>query len=171
MGAAITLPLRVPVGNNQTAVTVKPMIAAGSFLQISGDKLQTDRVPFSFDIPIWDAYIYSIGVVSTLDLEDKRILKGVLKATVQNLGQTPFPGEVEGHFAVRQPADGPRILIASGKSMNRNMQILAGSEIRAPIKGKTFVESGLTLLCPDGSYGSLSDGNVENNTRMLESRG
>lgn len=168
-GGAITLPLRIRVGNNQTSVTVKPMITAGSFLQIAGDKLQTDRVPFNFDIPIWDLYTQSVAVVSAPSLEDKSVLKAALKANIVNLGQAPLPGPTSGNFSVRQRMDGPRLLTASGVSYGSPSPVLAGGEVRALIKGKTFVESSVQLLCPDGSAGDLSDGNVENNTRVLQS--
>lgn len=168
-GAAITLPLRVPVGNNQTAVTVKPMIMAGSFLQISGDnRLQTERVPYSFDIPIWDAYTQSVGVASGPERDNKNIITAALVATIVNLGNSPFPGEISGSFSVRQPRDGPRVVTASGKSLNGTGFIAAGGEVRARIKGDIFVESSIVLLCPDGSSGSLADGNIENNNRVLK---
>lgn len=166
-GSSITLPLRMPVGNNQTAVTVKPKILAGPFLQISGDNRETERVPFIFDIPIWDAYTQSVIIVSGPSLEDKKVITGGIKATIVNLGQSPFPGGIEGNFGVRQQ-DGTRLMTLSGKSLEGTTDIYAGTELPAPIKGKTLVDSSLVLLCPDGSYGSLSDGNIENNTRTLQ---
>jgi hypothetical protein len=55
--------------------------------------------------------------------------------------------------------------------MNGTGFIAAGGEVRARIKGETFVESSISLLCPDGSSGSLSDGNIENNNRVLKGNG
>jgi hypothetical protein len=173
-GGAITLPLRVRVGNNQTAVTVKPMIMAGSFLQISGDKLQTDRVPFSFDVPMWDIYTRSVGVVTGPDRDNKRIINATIKAEIVNLGTSPIPGWVAGSFSVRQVPNGPRLAVVSGLSYRpipSGGDVLGQSTTAGIIKGKTFVDSAITLLCPDGTGGELSDGNVENNTRVLQGEG
>ena len=170
-GASITLPLRVPVGNNQTAVTVKPMIQAGSFLQISADnKLQTKRVPFSFDIPIWDIYTQSVGVTFGIDRDDKRIVNATVAAEIVNRGRSPIPGWVGGSFTVRQPANGPRVAAISGltyRPIPDGGHVLGTTTVGRLIKGKVFVDSSIALLCPDGTGGTLSDGNIENNTRVL----
>ena len=146
---------------------------AGSFLQIAADnRLETARVPFSFDVPIWDAYTQSVSVASGPDRENKRILKAAIKAAIVNLGKSPFPGQIEGSFNVRPSLDGPRLLVASGRSLEGSSDIARGrTKCAQLIKGKTFVKSSIFLLCPDGSYGSLADGNIENNTRVLQGNG
>ena len=95
----------------------------------------------------------------------------MIKAAIVNLGKSPFPGQIEGSFNVRPSLDRPDILVASGRSLEGSSDILAGNEIRQLIKGKTFVKSSIFLICPDGSYGSLADGNIENNTRVLQGNG
>ena len=136
-GGAITLPLRVPVGNNQTAVTVKPMIHGRLVPPDRGRQPARDRAR-AVQLRCPDlGCLHPVGqVASGPDREDKRILKGVIKATIVNLGKSPFPGQIEGNFNVRQSARRPGLLIASGRSLEGSSDILAGNEIRAADQGQ-----------------------------------
>lgn len=175
-GGAISIPVRVRILDNRTSVLVTGRFE-GTFLAVNGDDMKgpvftaTDTA-----IPIWDLYTDHTETVAGIDVFNRTLkgpdpLSATVKATIINRGG-PTPGYVQGNFTVRHTLDGPSLATVSGRSLapGGNGLLPAGKTIPAVFEKPIIVESHIFALCPDGTPGRLADGNVEDNTRVLEER-
>ena len=167
-GAAKTLPYRLFIPNDKTSVKLGGWVTGASFFVVDGESYQSATYETEASFSMWDIYTESVGVVSLPSRDNKNVIEAAIMATIVNRGNQDLPGPVAGNFTVKQ--NNTWIGTFSGKSLAASQPILAGTTVRAMIKGKTFVDSGIQLLCPDGSAGTLSDGNSANNVRTLESQ-
>jgi hypothetical protein len=170
-GGDITLPMRVRVLDNRKHVTMTARMEA-SQLAVTGDQPNSAVFTTTADIPIWDLYTEMTETVSGPDVTDRTKIFAGVKATVVNRGG-PTPGLVAGNFTVRHTLGGPSLATVSGNSLApiaNSSLILAGKHVPAAFGLPIIVESNLIPLCPNGSYGRLADGNIEDNKRVLNER-
>jgi hypothetical protein len=170
-GGAIALPMRVRILDNRRHVTIAARMEAPQ-LAVAGDEPRSAVYTTEAAIPIWDLYTESTETVSGPDITDRAKIFAGVRATVVNRGG-PTPGLVAGSFVVRRTLGGPSLASVSGTSLAPVAGaglVLAGTHVPAVVTPPIIVESNLIPLCPDGSYGRLADGNIEDNKRVLEER-
>jgi hypothetical protein len=169
-GAAVAVPLHLRVRDNQMAARVSTYVEGGAFLKVSNDQQKGPVYETDVDIPIWDAYAVSHEAFSSTDEAGKLTL--ATRATITNLGKSPTPGPVSGSFFIRYGEEGPLAGSWSGKTDGpvaggASAQILKRQPASAPLKSEFIVQSSIGAYCPNGEPGDLSDGNRENNARVL----
>jgi hypothetical protein len=172
-GATMTVPYRLFVPSNEKSVRVGGWVTGATFLVVDGTSYQSAPYRTEASIPIWDVYTESAAVLTRYPNvlpPRKDIIELVVKAVVVNRGQSPIPGWVGGNFTMRHQPGGRIIGTVSGSTLfpfETSPAVLGQSTARELLKDKVFVDSSVHLLCPDGSAGTLSDGNTENNIRSL----
>lgn len=167
-GQSLQIPAKVKVENNQTHVRIK-----GSLLGYSLVKTGTEGKPpyeTELDIPIWDIYAESHSVIDGIDPDTKQYYIGG-KAVVSNKGPTPTPGPIEASFMIYEIDPHQRISSWRGKTsgpVSGNAEMYARTDSDKKMPKDITVSSSITVMCPNGKAGGLSDGNTKNNIRELK---
>lgn len=166
-GASMKIPLKLRVENNQTQARARARISETHFLKTGSDEGVYES---NIDIPIWDISAESHATVDGIEEKKGYYFGG--RVVISNKGRTPTPGPVEGNFSIKYPE--VRVATWKGRtegSVGGSALINSTKEfIREKLKESFLVDSSIILLCPDGSYGELSDGDVKNNIRELQQR-
>jgi hypothetical protein len=142
-GGSIELPVRFRVSDGQTRAHVSAQLLGAQSIKVSKDRLESDKP--------------ALGS----------------RTTVRNQGKSNTPGPIEGSFRLYYPQGGGSPIYWNEKtrgpiSAGGTATIDAIKSISQPLLKEFLVDAGVLLLCPDGSSGSLSDGNRENNRRTLK---
>jgi hypothetical protein len=166
-----SVPFRLRVLDNQLRVRISAKIQGGLFLKVSNDQNESAAYDTAIDIPIWDVYTQdSIASNPSLD-QGYRTFRSL--TTIVNLGKTATPGPVEAHLALHHGKANAVAEAWTGRttgpvSPDVNGSIFVDRPLSVVLEeGNRSTDSSLILLCPDGTYGSLADGNKDNNFRTL----
>jgi hypothetical protein len=171
-GAALEVPFRLQIRENQTSLRVSAKLIGGFMLKLANGKPQSEPYDSgALEIPVWDIYAQShTAVAGTMD--DAKVTNAVLtKADITNRGKSETPGPVRGNFVIRF-SDGTPSIVWSGETKGPiapggTESIVQKTPVDKPLKPGYVIESGIQVRCPNGAYGILADGNVQDNTRTL----
>jgi len=176
-GGAVEIPIRLKVISGWQQAEVTAVATAAFGLTVEGVENATAEYITRLTIPIWDIYTVTTQTLSTLQTsgKDKGKYSAGLQATIQNRGATATPGPVQGYFTVRHEPGGPELAYVSGSTSEPigpggTGLITEFQMVRQKIEAPIIVNSQISLLCPDESFGVIVDGYEKDNDRILKER-
>ena len=135
-------------------------------------KVGNAGIPYAstLDIPIWDVGTVTASTVASTT--DAGVPTAITQVTLINNGRTATPGPVEVQVAVKYTETGSGVAWWTGRTpgpieAGSTVTVIGQGEIARGLEPDFMVDSGLVTLCPDGSYGQLSDGNRADDSRTL----
>lgn len=175
-GAAVDAKARMVLASGYyPSADVSVRAGVPALLTINGTATKTPVFTTAINVPMWDIYTQSTQTVSPPDPKSKGRFEAGIQATIINRGASPTPGPVRGSFTVRHEPGGPELAhlegatdgpIAAGGTDMITEYVSVPNKVESPI----VVDSQIFLLCPDGAFGVIVDGNEEDNARTLKER-
>ena len=178
-GQSVEVTWRYRVPNDQTSMRFFGEVTGAHYHVTTGSTGERYRV--DVPIPIWDvrprdakSVLSAGGADQLVPVSDDGRPTVVSEVYFQNIGASDTPGPVEGKANVMTPESG----FVGGWVRPSTSPISAGGAVpviwwtnvtgdRLPDPKGFMLDTFVQPLCPDGSYGDLSDGNVANNGRTL----
>lgn len=176
-GGQIGVPLHMAIASGQMQAEVKAHAEAPFLLTLTDGDDTTPVYATALAIPIWDIYTQTTQTISTPQTSGKnkgRFETGV-KATIINRGTSPTPGPVQGYFTVRHETGGASLASIEGTTQGPiapggSADIYGFKMVAAKVESPIVVDALIFPLCPDGTAGTLVDGNEGDNNRTLKER-